>query len=257
MNQRNFLPSVIKSYENKRSNLFINTIPKSGSVYIQNAISDGLGIKLVSGTEISGGAFPEQMLIQQTGYDNLGKTSVLQNHVPANKMNLSIMELYYPKFVLHVRDPRQALISWTHFTNKVWNDWNFQVYKSTLGLSIDFPNLTIDKQFSIMIDKWYPLLIDWLEGWKEELLTPKYKVQILLTKQEELHKNQTKFFSRILKFHKIPENKFKFPEKPQPGKLHFRKGGTSEWIEVLSNKQKDKLKSLSPKDVFEFYKWKI
>ena len=244
-------------FSKDRPHIFINTLPKSGSVYIQNSLAKGLDLKLVYGTEISGGAFPDQMLVQKTGYRFLGSGVVMQNHIPANKMNLALLCQYYPKLVLHVRDPRQALISWTHHTIKDWDAWNFQVYKHTLELPQNYLDLNLSKKFDIMINKWFPLMLGWLENWKQALVQNRFELDILVTRQEDLKENKKDFFQKILTFYDIPFEKLKLPHGPVEGKQHFRKGSTNEWQEVLTSKQINKLNNNCPPSLFEYFNWSI
>ncbi len=91
--------------------IFIITLPKSGSVFVQVAIQQTTGLAPMLPSH---GYFPEDMLNVESMIKFTQGGHVAQSHCDPSQLNLRILNFFGIDWVLHLRDPRGALLSWTH-----------------------------------------------------------------------------------------------------------------------------------------------
>jgi hypothetical protein len=97
--------------------LLLNTLPKSGSVFLMHTLSETLGCgRLHLGNMYS--------LIDQISLEKMRAFAkggwVVQDHLAPSLENLQILRHFGCSMVLHVRDPRQAMVSWLHHLDRVY-----------------------------------------------------------------------------------------------------------------------------------------
>jgi hypothetical protein len=95
-----------------RESILLNTMPKSGSVYVLKSLAKILRLRaMYIGNQYG--------LIDQIDVKDAltfsGGGFVSQNHLAPSAENLQILQHFKLKMVLHLRDPRQALLSWIHY----------------------------------------------------------------------------------------------------------------------------------------------
>jgi hypothetical protein len=140
--------------------IFIVTLPKSGSVFIQQAIQRTAGLKPMVPSH---GYFPVDMLnvdsvqqFQQGGF-------VSHSHCDASEFNLRILDFFGIDWVLHLRDPRAALLSWTHHVERP--DIRYKP-SGHLRSSPAHPDGYFDLSFAAKVDWqigfWLPGAVKWM-----------------------------------------------------------------------------------------------
>jgi hypothetical protein len=99
-----------------REGILLNTMPKSGSVYIQKSLSEILSF----GTMYLGNRYGliDQIDVQ-AAHTFSGGGFVSQNHLAPSPENLQVLRHFKLKMILHLRDPRQALLSWIHYLHHI------------------------------------------------------------------------------------------------------------------------------------------
>jgi hypothetical protein len=112
---RNFALSRIKAKKPLR--ILINTMPKSGSIYLTRTIATSLGIEY-SLVSLVSGLFPSYCMMPAAFKRFRRGNVVRQEHFDASPFNLEICARYVDRMVLHLRDPRQSTLSWTHHFNR-------------------------------------------------------------------------------------------------------------------------------------------
>ena len=240
--------------------MLLNTMPKSGSIYISRALAQGLGI---SEMKIGVCLFPNDLVIREKlDAFAIGHT-VAQQHLPASDINVRFIAARLERMVVHVRDPRQATLSWLHHID------NFHAQRLTepdcqLGLEALYPQLP-DGYFDLqetekldhLIDTHYRQLIDWSEGWLAAAQSDNIGLDIKFTRYEDFLADEKAFLTDLLKFYKIPPAEFdwsKLPDKTE--QTHFRKGLTDEWKTVFSASQKERCAEMISSSLAEAFDWK-
>lgn len=99
--------------------LFV-TMPKSASVYVLLRFAHGLGIPTC---RVSLDLFPADQVIPSWAEGLAEGGAVCQEHVDASPANLARLRAAgLSRLVVHVRDPRQATLSWTHHLESMTGD---------------------------------------------------------------------------------------------------------------------------------------
>jgi hypothetical protein len=92
-----------------RKGILLNTMPKSGSIYIAKSLSKILGLPMMHlGNRY---ALVGQVDVHDA-YTFSAGGFVSHNHLAPSPENLQVLQHFKLKMVLHLRDPRQALLSW-------------------------------------------------------------------------------------------------------------------------------------------------
>jgi hypothetical protein len=235
--------------------MLLAALPKSGSVFVFHGVTNGTGKGRVSG--VQGGAFPN-FTVCQSGLIVLTEYRLATHtHLAPSRTNL--IELS-PRFKLdrmhvHVRDPRQALISWFYFMPAV-----LRSLEPSQGMHYDVPEDYLGwpqpRQLDWQIERFLPWLVDWIAGWLDAPRQPWFKTRILYTSFEEMVADTRAFFDRILAFYEIDPACFTYPETPRVhGDRNFRRGQVDEWRSVLSPEQIERASSAIPARLLDRFGW--
>ena len=235
--------------------ILLNTLPKSGSVYILNSLANGLQIKTL---RISSLFFPGARIILDQIEGLAGGMAIAQEHLCADLVNMNILSCYLDKILINVRDPRQAMISWVHHVEKLKNEMPSLLLRSpSLSLFCEnYFSMSFTDKISWQIEKGYlPEAIKFIEGWCNASESKTFIPKILFTKQEDLASNPEFFFNSILDFMEIDKKNFIFPDPPKEGHLHYRKGKVDEWREIFTPEQAERASNIIPKQILERFGW--
>ena len=233
--------------------ILINTMPKSGSIYLSRMIASSLGIEY-STKSLAYGFFPTYFMLPDA-LEAFRRGNILrQEHFDASPINLKICALFIDRMVLHTRDPRGALLSWTHHINRLQKQHPNGIESTIHPIPDDFPNWSLSDQVDWHIDRHLVSLVTWLRQW---LAVPQAQLpfNILWTTHDDLVNNERALFDRVLGFFEIPMDRvdFKPPEKTM--EVHYRSGKTNEWAVVLSAQQKARCADIIGKDLLDHFCW--
>ena len=110
-----------------KPNIIFNTIPKSGSVYITKTLQKSLNY---NAEIISSGYFPhDDININKFKTFLTSGGSITQEHLDASEFNIQCLKMYTTGIIIHFRDPRAVLLSWTHHMNKLHADGRYHLLK--------------------------------------------------------------------------------------------------------------------------------
>ena len=233
--------------------ILINTMPKSGSIYVTRTVASSLGIEY-SLKSLAYGFFPNYFMIPNALEPFRRGDIVRQEHFDASPINLTLCGRYIDRMVLHVRDPRQAMLSWTHHVNRLLklhpNSINFTIHHPPP----DFIDWRFDKQLDWHIDRHLVSLVTWLRQWLAVAQTQS-SLKILWTTYEELVNNERALFDRILEFHGIPMDRFDFRPPEKTMEVHYRSGQPDEWKAALTAEQKTRCADIIGRDLLDHFNW--
>lgn len=189
--------------------IILAALPKSGSVFIWMALAKGLG---KPHTDVEGGQFPESFVVRHTLLDMFSTRAVLRNHISANRYNRIVLSHYADKIIINVRDPRQALLSYAHHpAGTVGQDPTIALYRGFPG---NLPDMPLEERIDILTEQYFPMQVEWIQGWIDADENPDFKTKILFTKFEDLQEDSHAFMDRILDFHGIDRDLFDYPSPP-------------------------------------------
>jgi hypothetical protein len=156
---------------------------------------------------------------------------------------------------VHVRDPRQVMISWFHFFPHVARELD-PVQALHHGVPDDYFERSAERQLDWLIDNWLRWTIDWIEGWVQAEREPWFKTKLLFTTFEDMIADPKAFFDRILDFYGVERDLFVHPSKPEhQGDRNFRLGEVDEWRRVLTPDQQKRASGLIPLSLYRRFGW--
>ncbi|MCP5468982.1 MAG: sulfotransferase domain-containing protein [Chlamydiales bacterium] len=173
-----------------------------------------------------------------------------RQHLLPTAHNVRIFHDYFPKFILHLRDPRQVLISWTHFIEKFGQE-NFKYISSDLHPPASYFSLPLEKKFDWQIAHFLPVVVQWMQAWTRVI--DKNEFNILVTRYEDFVQDPERFIRKIAGFYDLKPPHVFLPEKNP--KSYFRKGEKDEWKKMLSPRQIQRIHQIIPKSLLRRYNW--
>ena len=235
--------------------MLLAALPKSGSVFVFQGLTDGTGKGRVSG--VQGGAFPNFTVCQPGLIWLTSYRLATHTHLAPSRTNLIELSVRFKldRMIVHVRDPRQALISWFHFLPSV-----IRVLDPSQQLHYDVPEDYLSwpepRQLDWQIEHFLPWFVDWIIGWLDAHRQPWFETRILYTSFEDMVSNTRGFFDRILEFYDIDRACFTYPETPHVhGDRNFRRGLIDEWRTALSPEQIERASAAIPDRLYDRFGW--
>lgn len=250
--------------KNKPAHILINALPKSASLFIARTIAATLNCEMMRvGTRgvNSSQADPEAICQFVDTY-----RAVAQDHIAPTQYNFKVLYCSgLTQFVVLFRDPRDALISWAHhlerndIANKPWHKW---LIVSSGIISEQYYDLSWDNKLNDLINNYYPIMIDWINGWVR-LACEQDRFNIMIKTYEEFITDKPAFIESILKFYgfSLDQNQIVWPSDSRRMSnminldTHFRKGIVGSYHDELSKDQIQCINDKIDKDLFERFGW--
>jgi hypothetical protein len=235
-----------------RNGILLNTMPKSGSAYISGSLATILQLNTM---QIGHGyALIDQINIQ--GARTLSRGGfVSQAHLAPSSENLQVLQYFKQKLVLHLRDPRQALLSWVHHLDWISGgsagreELLYAMPQPPSGY-FDFP---LTRKIDWHIENYLPQLIAWSEQWVE--VADRCIIPILITRWDDLRSNEKTFFDSILAFYQLNFD-YALPSLPRTMEAtHFRRADPAEWIRSFTPEQADQATLMIPQPLRTRFGW--
>jgi hypothetical protein len=235
-----------------RDGILLNTMPKSGSVYIQKSLAKILGCRTLD-------AGNRYALIDQIGLRDaralVSGGYVGQSHLAPSLENLQILQHYKLKMVLHLRDPRQALLSWVHHID--WLSGGREAEEHLLYCAPRPPAgyfaSSLSDKIDWQIEHYLPQLVAWLTRWME--VVDLQTIPILVTHQDALRIDERALFDSILAFHGLHVD-YALPELPRTLRdTHFRRADPTEWRQTFTPEQDALATALIPEALRQRFGW--
>jgi hypothetical protein len=232
--------------------ILLNTMPKSGSIYVLKSLAKILGLR----TMYIGSQYG---LIDQIDVKDALTFSrggfVSQNHLAPSAENLQILQHFKLKMVLHLRDPRQALLSWIHYLHYITggNDKSEQLLYFTPRTPPGYFEFSLSRQIDWQIANYMPQLVAWATRWVE--IADRGTIPILITHQNDLRLEEKTFFDAILAFYQIDLD-YVLPNLARTmDETHFRKADPMEWRRTFTPDQAMPATSLISDSMSKRFGW--
>lgn len=226
--------------------IILTTMPKSGSEYVWMALTTGLNLTPI---RISSAEMFE--VIDGERLEHVSKGGfVTHGHMRCTETNSVLLSQHVDRLVVHVRDPRQALVSWVHY-----QDHREIVDLPTLNAWGSLSDMTFEARVDYFIDGFFAHQVKFLKSWVDAESDKEFLPRILVTRQEDLRSDPDGFFLRILNFYDLNPELFRFPEPPKKGERHFRRGETDEWRRVLLPGQIERIQGMLSDQLLERFGW--
>jgi hypothetical protein len=231
--------------------VLLNTLPKSGSVFLFRMLSEGLGLPPMHIGNMYG--LVDQISLEKMRVFAAG-SFVSQNHLAPSLENLQILEYFGCRLILHIRDPRQALLSWVHHVDRVCRDDNGEASLMFAPRTpVGYFSWDLAQKLDWQIDNYLPLSIEWLDCWL--MVHDDSRVPVLLTTYEELSADIGGLCRRICDFCGIAPAMFRLVDLPKTIDNHFRLGDRNEWRRVFSAAQIERSSAMLPPAMAHRFDW--
>jgi hypothetical protein len=194
--------------------VLIFALVKSGSIFIQRALRRTLEVEIqhIGGAGINGGWF---------SYPDLCRfakgNAVSREHMHARAEFPSVLAGFnIRRAVVHVRDPRAAIVSWTNQMER--NLPSRGLGYVAFSCEQDVPELylkwSFEQRLRWQIEHVMPRMVAWVDG-SVELADRSDKVQFLVTDYAELARDSRAYIEKLLNFYGIPyeESWLKIPRR--------------------------------------------
>lgn len=246
------------------TNIVIAAIPKSGSTYLLKSLQLNLGYtrhRLIKtykdSSQVAKGKI-HSFFAKKSVLDKSHFRSPINYHTGSALYVLPVLQIptlkrYSNKLVVHVRDPRQILISLLHHID---NNVDGSSYL-TREIKAQYPTWTFEEKIAWGIVNIYPSIVAWIDDWilyKQQQDKIFNGMQILFTTYEEMVLDDQQLYNKILSFYEIPKTEnFSRPAKDK-GVL-FRKGDPQEFRQIYTKEQLDTLNAMIPTYMLEYFNW--
>ncbi len=249
----------------EKTNILINALPKSASLYIVRALAATLGLEQ---TRIGTRGMNRTQVDVLAAHEFLaGDRTIAQDHIAATSYNLDL--LYYVglrKLVVMFRDPRDAMVSWAHQLERddvVGNRWHWALMVSSGIISEDYYDLSSRRKLDVLIERHYPLAQEWMRGWLAAESGGRLEVGIRT--YEQFVEDPEVFVRGLLAFFDVdPRREILWPKDTGRristtirGDTHFRRGVVGSHRDELSPQQVARLNAGADAEMFERFNWPV
>lgn len=232
--------------------MIIVTIPKSASESIWNRLAEGLGL---AQSHMSIGLFPDCCLVPSRVAAMAQGGVIVKEHLPPTPHNMGLLQEHgLDRVVFHVRDPRQATLSWAHF---VRDDVSMRLM-APLWRKIVPPAGVLQAGLESVIDwsveHYLPLLLRFIEEWMAIADDPNSPIRVKLLDFELFRSDSARYENEVLDFYGIERDAFDRDAVSET--IHLRKGETDEWRGVFTQAQAAAAWRQIPKHMAERFGWR-
>lgn len=241
----------IKSFRTgeAKHKIMIVSVPKSGTVFMARTLSKALNCKKM---RASPGAFPNDFLDYYILDRNKLESTVSSSHLAPDRLNTQMLDTFFGRWHVHLRDPRSVTLSWTHHllnyakSSKAHRDIAFHCWRGPNDPS--YLDWDFDRLLEWNIKNFLPIAVDWEMGWLD--IYHSKRLNILLTNYNNLLASERLFLDRIAEFFDLESAAL---HKNNVGKnnQHFRSGKPDEWSDVFSLEQKEYCDSIIPGELLQ------
>lgn len=224
-------------------------LPKSGSNYLFLNLCKQLKEGGHDYQRVSYSFFPKETIYFEKLLEVKKSDGITGGHMSASKENLDILQQIYPRAIIHIRDVRQATLSWLHHLER-HPEW---IEKLDFSLPNHYREMSFEEKLDWQIDNYLPICVRWIQEWLE--VEKNKQMDIVITTYEEMISNSMQFFLRI---HQFYHSNLQFSSKdilPPGSSKNYRNGTADEWFDVFTLEQKERATALIPEDWFERFHW--
>lgn len=253
--QHDFISLQDKSIKNNNPSILINCLPKSASTSIANLLKDQFEM---SACNIGLSFFPEEILIPNWMAAFKRGGAICVQHIDASEENLELLKRFnILSLVIHLRDPRQAILSWTYYLDTRFSDTKIHTLKSLTSPSIpaSYQSWDFEDKLTWNIENYFPLFVKWVSDWCDVEEDQKSIFEIKFTTFEELCGSEKKFLQDLVDFWGLDTKSQKLIEFDKYRNYNFRKGQVSEWKSTMTKKQIELLKGYWDKKFNSKFGW--
>lgn len=231
--------------------ILMTAIPKSASESLWNALAEGLGL---AQSHVSIGLFPDCCLVPYRLRDLATGGVIAKEHIAPNEHNIAMLkEAGIDHLLVHLRDPRQALLSWAHFVrDDVSRRMLAPIWRKTVP-----PARLLDRSLHDVIDwcfeHYLPLLIDFAEGWHRQEDNGDSGLKVHCLTFETFVLDRDRYLADVLKFFELDSGNL--TSGGRGATVHWRRGRIDEWRMMFSAAQLQQASDALPGSLSARFGW--
>ncbi len=231
--------------------MVINALPKSASESIWNKLARGLDI---AQGHITIGLFPDCLVVPHRARELARGGIAAKEHLPPSPHNLeALVRAGIERIVVHVRDPRQATLSWAHFLEgDVRKRLLAPLWRKTSPAAAFFAR-PFAEQLDWHIAHYLPIAVRFIEDWVAVAETRAHGLRVKLLTFETFKTDPDAYFDAFLDFYGVDRGLFRRDAEAET--VHLRRGRIDEWREVLSPDQAARAWARIPPALAERFGW--
>lgn len=232
--------------------IFFISLPLAASFFISQSL-----VKRLSRQHMGchSAQFPGGTIILEQLYAFVKQGAITSGHIDPSPLNVNALRFAgIKKLVVHIRDPRSALVSATHHIGINSDPANVWRYHPFIDLPVEFFSWNFSKMIDHMISAYLPICIDWIQNWIER--ADNHDFDILITTFEHFKKRPSEYFLSILQHYNIDPKCFSDEWLPEnKGDCYLRKGALEEWRDRCTPEQIGAMMRAIPEPWFERFGW--
>jgi len=214
-----------------RPPILIVAMQKSASEYIRDTLLQALEIPLIYPTV---GTIPCDRFVPSALRQLALGRALCRTHADAGDI-AAVTEAGIGRIVVHVRDPRQVTISWTHMMRRLQaEEFKYSASMYDPPVPDPFREWPFEQQLAWSFAHYFPQQMKWLDGWVSAI-EGGGPLDILLTTYDEFHRDQDGYFQRLLDHFGITDRRSSDLRPQDPADTrNFRAGDLEEWKQILT-----------------------
>lgn len=254
IDQSNIELTVQRPRTDQAQGMLLIAMQKSASEYIRDIFVSAFDLKIVYGTL---GTIPKDRPIPSALKLLSRGDAFCRTHVDGSLNNRrGFRDAGIHKAIVHVRDPRQVILSWVHMIRRLdYNEFRYSIKMYNPEIPLEFRSLSIDQQIDWAIENYLPGQIDWLTEWAfgEEL----NGFSVTFTRYEDFLVNQDDVFEKMAQVFGVDTALILATTKTDDHTKHrnFRRGSASEWQDALSSYQIARISEKMPTKLLDKFSW--
>ncbi len=234
-----------------RPSILMTTMPKSASESLWNSLATGLGL---GQSHVSIGLFPECQLVPCRVHELARGGVIAKEHIGPGRHNLTILaDAGIDRILVHLRDPRQAVLSWAHF---VRDDISRRML-APIWRKIVPPAALLDRSLHQVIDwcldRYYPLLVAFIEAWYLLECNSAAGLRVRCLTFETFVADRDGYLAEVLEFYRLEPRIMSLHE--QAATIHWRRGEIDEWRSVFTAEQSRRASDALSPSLCEHFGW--
>jgi len=234
------------------NNIFLVTIPKSASEHIVLLLTKTLNYKPPS--SYARYHFPnDEFDLPKMHALFYRDQRIVKSHLLPTENNVEVYRRFTDRLVLHLRDPRQVLLSWVYHLDSD--------KQADRPLPPNYYLWDFNQKLNWHIDQTMPKIIAWITGWLEIKQREDKKpggLNIFVTTYDDLLINERDLLVKILVFNGISTRALdNYTHLPPESSPHFRKANPNEWKSACTAEQKHRLSDIVPPDLLRRFNWQV
>jgi hypothetical protein len=176
---------------------------KSGSIFIQRALRRTLEVEVrhIGGSGIGGNWFSYPELCRFSKGN-----AVSREHIqPRPEYPKVLADFNIRRAVVHVRDPRGAILSWTNQMERQLplRGLSYVAYSCEQHVPHCYLKWSFEERLRWQIEHVMPRMVDWIEGWLA-IADGSKDVTFLVTDYAELARDSRAYIEKLLAFYEVP-----------------------------------------------------